>query len=191
MKQLSTFLIVSLFASLSACTFYDAEPGPRGPQGPQGPDGLQGEKGDSGYVMEWENVNFTAPSYEVILSYSDFDFQGFDSDVALVYFLWGTEEVGGETVEIWRQLQQTILTQDGILQYNYDFTKNDIRLFLDATYNLDMLAAVDTDEWIVRVVVVPAEFWNNGRIDGTDYNNVVDLLGLPELDTKIPSLIRR
>lgn len=191
MKHLFTKSIVLSLALLSSCTFYDSDPGPMGPQGAQGPQGIQGEQGESGFVLEWENVNFTAPDYEVILAYSDFEFEGFDSDVALVYFLWGTEEVGGETLEIWRQLQQTVLTPDGILLYNYDFTKYDVRLFLDANYSLDLLPAIDTDEWIVRVVVVPGEYWNNGRIDYSNYFDVVEMLELPELRSNSSVLVRR
>ena len=181
MKQLFTLAAILSLTILSSC--YVGDPGPVGPQGPQGPQGIQGEQGDSGFVFEWENVNFTAPNYEVILPYDDFSFEGFDSDVALVYFHWGTEEVNGEVLDIWRQLPQTVITPDGLLQYNFDFTKYDVRLFLDATYSLDLLTAIDTDNWIVRVVVVPGEFWN-GRIDTSNYYDVVEQFGLQTIPVK-------
>ena len=193
MKQLFTLSIILSIAVLSSCTIHDTTPGPQGPtgpQGPQGPQGVQGEQGESGYVMEWESINFTAPDYEVILPYSDFSFEGLDSDVALVYLLWGTEDVNGEILDIWRPLQQIVLTNNGILQYNYDFTKYDVRLFLDANYSLDMLGAIDTDDWVARVVVVPGDFVSNGRADLGDYYDVVEALGLPELPLKGKSVNR-
>ena len=193
MKNSFTISIIALLFLLGACTIREEGPiGPQGQQGVQGPQGIQGIQGESGFVMEWESVNFTAPNYEVILPYSDFGFEGFNSDVALTYLLWGTEDINGETVEIWRKLQQTILTTDGILQYNYDFTKYDIRLFLDANYNLDLLTAIDTDAWVVRVVVVPGEFWNNGgRFDVSNYHEVAEALGLPEIEREPKSKITR
>lgn len=170
-----TFGLIILFV-LSACGDSDV-PGPRGPAGPQGPEGAPGE---SGFVFEYENINFTAPNYDVILSYPD-NFEGLASDVAVVYLLWDVENIDGEDVEIWRQLSQTVITNDGILQYNFDFTKYDVRLFLDAQFPLDNLTAMDTDEWVARVVIVPGEFWNSaGRMDLSNYHQVKEMLGLPE-----------
>lgn len=184
MRTLISILGTALLLSLNACllgTGPEGPVGPRGPQGPQGPEGPEGAPGESGYVFEWEDINFTAPDYEVFLAYPD-DFEPLDSDVAIVYLLWGVETIDGEDVEIWRQLPQNILTENGILQYNFDFTKYDVRLFLDAEFSLDELTAIDTDQWVARVVVVPGDFWNTGRIDFSDYHEVQEILGLPELE---------
>lgn len=163
---------------LSGCV--DESIGPPGPQGDRGPQGPKGDPGESGFVFEYEDINFTAPSYDIILDYSP-DFEGLDSDVALVYLLWEVVEEDGELIDIWRPLPQTVLHPEGTLYYNYDFTKYNVRLFLDATFPLDLLGAIDTDGWVVRVVVVPGNFWNSGRIDFSDYNQVKEALGLPEL----------
>ncbi|MTI22138.1 collagen-like protein [Fulvivirga sp. RKSG066] len=179
------FTIFSMFALLtfSSCFIGDEGPvGPQGPRGPQGIEGPQGAPGESGYVFEQAGINFTAPDYSYLFEYPS-DFEVFDSDVAVVYLLWGQQEVGGEVLDIWRQLPQTILTPDGLLQYNFDFTKYDVELFLDAEFDLDILTADDTDDWVMRVVVVPGEFWNTtrGRVDFSDYYEVKEMLGLPEL----------
>lgn len=176
MKKLSLLPALFIMLSLGACYVGDDDgiPGPVGPQGPQGP---KGEPGESGYVFEYTDINFTAPDYSVLLSYPD-DFEGFDSDVALVYLLWEVDEDGNE---IWRALPQNVITENGILQYNFDFTKFDVELFLDAEFPLDNLTAMDTDEWIARVVVVPGEFWDNGgRFNVADYNEVKQALGLKD-----------
>lgn len=186
MKRLFTILVLLGLFGLSACHIEGQ--GPPGPRGPQGPEGPQGVPGESGYVFEWTGVSFTASNnYEVLLTYPS-DFVGYDSDVALVYFLWPTDN---SNEDVWRLLPQTVLHPDGLLQYNFDFTKNDVRLFLDANFNLDYLGAVDTDDWVVRVVVVPGDYWNNSRVDFSDYNAVKQMLGLPELKTPAEDAFRR
>ncbi len=193
MKALYTSSILLILTLLASCTeYYTTEPLPvPGPQGPIGPQGPQGVAAENAFVFEWENVDFTAPEYEVILPYPD-NFEGIASDVALVYFLWDTYETNdGEVVEVWRQLPQTILTDDGALQYNYDFSMYDVRLFMDAEFPLDLLGAIDTDDWIVRVVVVPGDFWDSGRVDLSDYHEVKEMLGLPDLSKEYPVKVRR
>ena len=140
-----------------------------------------------------EEVSFTAPDYEVFLSYTD-DFEGLESDVALVYMLWDVQtDSNGDPLEIWRQVPQTVLTPSGLLQYNFDFSMVDVHLFLDAEFNLNTLTAVDTDDWVVRVVVVPGDFWTSGRssVDHSDYDAVIKHYGLPKLPKHIITKSRR
>jgi hypothetical protein len=176
MKTLITIIGIGLLLSFSSC--YVSDEGPVGPQGPRGADGLQGDPGEEAYVFEYEAVSFTGPDYLVVLPYAD-DFVALTSDVTLVYFLWGTDVVDGETVEIWRPLSQNIITANGLLQYNFDFTIYDIKLFLDAQFPLDNLTAQDTDDWIVRIVVVPGQFWNTGgRMEMPSYDEVKERYNL-------------
>lgn len=181
MKILLTIMSLGLLLTFSACRISDEGPiGPQGPQGNDGPQGPQGEPGEEAYVFEYEGVSFTGPDYEVILPYAD-DFTALTSDVTLVYLLWGTDEVNGETVEVWRPLPQSIITANGLLQYNFDFTIYDVKLFLDAQFPLDNLTAQDTDDWVVRIVVVPGKFWNGRKGSSPSYAEVVELYNLPDL----------
>jgi hypothetical protein len=187
MKKALFISIVSLSFLFAGCV---SEEGPVGPQGPQGPEGPQGPAGESGFVFEFEDIDFTGPEYDVFLNYPD-DFEGFASDVALVYLLWGTEEVEGETLEIWRPLPQTTLLEAGTLVYNYDFTLSDVRLFLQADFSLDQLTAIDTDDWIARVVIVPGEFWAGNRVAEMDYRSLKEALGLRDFPTHENVIQRR
>lgn len=144
---------------LSGCYYND------GARGPRGNDGIDGADGEESYVFEYD-FSFTAPDYRVLLNLPS-HFEMLDSDVALVYFLW---EVENDGTEVWRALPQTLYFNDGVLSYNYDFTKFDVSVFLDGTVNFDGLGANSTDNWIARVVVVPGQF--SGRIDYSDYNAV-------------------
>ncbi len=186
MKTILNLWIFAMIAVLSSCI---SETGPVGPQGPQGEQGLQGE---SGYVFEYEDVDFTAPEYEVFLPFPD-DFESLNSDVALVYLLWDVVKVDDVDTEVWRQVPQNIITNEGLLQYNFDFSMLDVRLFMDAEFNMDLLAANDTDDWVVRVVIVPGDFWNSARLSSSElsYSDVKEMLGLPDLATPNIGLDRR
>ena len=165
--------LLSSFMFLNSC----ANEGPIGPPGPQGPEGPVGAPGESGYVFEYENINFTAgDGYSVPLDFP-LDFEGLDSDVALVYLLW---DIQGE-LEVWRPLPMDIFLDGGSLQYNFDYTKLYVMLYMDGTVDLNTLDAGYTDEWVARVVIVPGEFWNSGKIDFSDYYAVKAALGLPDL----------
>lgn len=192
MKTIIKAWIIVMITGLSSCIVDNVGPeGPMGLQGPQGNDGPKGDKGESGFVFEYEQLNFTAPKYELFLPFPD-DFETLSSDVALVYLFWGLEEVDGVPTDIWRQIPQTILTNDGILQYNFDFSLGDVRLFMEAEFDLAILGATDTDDWVARVVIVPGDFWNSARMASGElpYNEIKEMLGLPELT--IPnSVIKR
>jgi hypothetical protein len=183
-------MIILAITLLSSCN--QETVGPMGPEGPRGPEGPEGPQGESGYVFEWENVNFTAPDYDYYLSLPD-NFESLSSDVALVYLLWDVVDVDGVGTEVWRQIPQTILTEAGTLQYNYDFTMNDVRLFMEADFDMSLLGALDTDNWVVRVVIVPGNFWNSSRVASRDisYEDASALFGLPDLATPTTVLARR
>ena len=142
------------------------------PPGPRGFDGLDGLDGQESFVFEYE-LSFTAPDYSILLNLPD-DFTMLDSDVMLIYFLWEVQD----DVEIWRALPQQLYFMDGILAYNFDHTKFDANVFLDCTVDLDGLGADYTDNWIARLVVVPAQFSGRTSIDYSDYNQVKEAFAL-------------
>lgn len=166
------FILMSIIGLVSfSCE--QTLPGPQGASGLNGADGLDGLNGEESFVFEYE-LSFTAPNYDVRLNLPN-DFVMLDSDVMLAFFLWEIRD----GIEIWRSLPQTLYFQDGVLHYNYDFTKNYADIFLDGTVDLDGLGADYTDNWIARVVVVPGQF-ANGRTstDLSDYNDVKELFNL-------------
>ena len=93
--------------------------------------------------------------------------------MTLVYILWDTDN--GQ--DIWRLLPQSTTFEDNTsLTYNFDFTQNDVRFFLEGDTNFSTLDPVWTNNQIFRVVVVPAD--NVGRVDYSDINNVIELLDI-------------
>ncbi|MEL7001327.1 MAG: collagen-like protein [Bacteroidota bacterium] len=183
MKTYTKLLSIVFILALWSCG--EGPVGPVGPQGPAGPSGAQGAPGESGFIIQYEDISFTGPDYEFIDDYKGFEV--LDTDVVLVYFLWDEENV------IWRQIPQTIFHPEGLLIYNFDYQVEDFRVFLSADFDLDLLTAVDTDDWTFRVVVAPGDIVNSGgRQDFGDYNKVKELLGLPELEIRnSKGLLRR
>ena len=164
MKRILT--LISVFALLlTAC---------EGPPGPPGFDGFDGQDGQDGGLIvssafEIELDFIAADNFEFIEPYG---FDVFPTDVTLVYILW--ETIDGQ--DVWRLLPQTVPFNDGDLVYNFDFTQQDVRFFLDGTTDLNALDDVWTLNQVFRVVVVPAD--NVGRRDYSDINTVIEAYGI-------------
>lgn len=180
MKNLFNLTLIIFLVSFGSCTFngQDGAPGPRGPQGPAGQDGQDGQEA---YVFEYIDLTFSSANEYSLLLELPSDFQMLESDMVLVYFLYDYFE--DEDLDLWRALPQTEFTDFGTLIYNFDFTLFDVNLFMDANFDLNLLGARYTDNWIARVVVVPGQF-TNGRtadpVDYKDYKAVMDYYNLTE-----------
>ena len=167
-RLLSLFTVFALF--FIAC---------EGPQGPPGFDGLDGLDGLDGAIIASSafeiEIDFNdANYYEFIEAYG---FEVLPSDVTLVYILWETDN--GQ--DIWRLMPQTTyLNDDSTLVYNFDFTQDDVRFFLDGTADFSTLDDVWTQDQVFRVVVVPAD--NVDGIDVTDINAVLSLNNIQAID---------
>lgn len=149
MKRIFTVVTVLAFL-LTACT---GDPGPPGPPGDDG-----GIIVSDAFEIE---INFNADNnFEYIEPYG---FDVFPYDVTLVYIEWEIDN--GNSV--WRLLPQNVYFEDGTLVYNYDYTQQDVRFFLDGTVNLNNLDASWTQNQVFRVVVIPA--------DNVDNINIADL----------------
>ena len=149
-----------------------------GPQGPPGFDGLDGLDGEiiasSAFeiVIDFNTVN----DFEYIEAYG---FNVLPSDVTLVYILWDTQN--GQ--DIWRLMPQTVYFDDDTnLVYNFDFTQDDVRFFLDGTTDFSTLDDVWTQDQVFRVVVVPAD--NVDGIDVSDINAVMNLIDIQSIDLR-------
>ena len=143
-------------------------------EGPQGPPG-----NDGGLIVSqaFEIVlDFTASNnYEYLESYG---FEVYPTDVTLVYILW--EVSNGQ--EIWRLVPQNVEFNDGTLTYNYDFTQDDVRFFLDGTIDFNLLDPSWTQNQVFRVVVVPAD--NVGKQGYSDINVVMEAFNIKSFEKR-------
>jgi hypothetical protein len=142
--------------------------------------GCEGPQGPPGYSVEAEVFEVTR-SFGINNNFSSLIALNppiLESDVVLVYLLW---DVDGGT-PIWRLMPQTVQLNEGDLQYNFDFTRFDVNLFLSsADFPLTILGSQWTQNQTFRIVLIPGYF-GSSRIDYSDYNEVMNMLGKSEAD---------
>ncbi|GAA3732825.1 hypothetical protein GCM10022422_14220 [Flavobacterium ginsengisoli] len=167
--------ILTLFAVIGLIAFSSCE-GPEGPPGPQGPDGIIGQ------VIQ-KTVNFNSPDYSVLIPYG---LQIYPYDVVLVYHRY--EINNGNAV--WRLLPQTYYMSDGgALDFNYDFTINDVSIWLAADFPLNTLSTDWTQNQVFRIVIVPGEKLAGtaksvNKADYSDYNAVIAKYNIDDSNVK-------
>jgi len=177
-----------LFYSISALmllVFASCETTAVGPPGPQGPPGLNGLDGQDGVnilgtVIDIQGTFDDANGYSLLYEFPQ-SVEVFETDIVLVYLLWDqTTDSNNEPVDIWRLLPQTRILNQGLLQYNYDYTFLDVSLFLEADFDLATLASGDTDDQVFRIAIIPAEASSSARINFNDMDAVLNLLKVEE-----------
>ena len=131
--------IYLLFALLTMVVFSSCE-GPIGPAGRDGFDGLDGRDGSDGVntlsqVIEIQTSFDANNGYEQLYTFPQ-SVQVFESDLILVYLLFEqTTDNQGNAIDVWRLMPQTRILDQGLLQYNYDHTFIDVRLFLESDFD--------------------------------------------------------
>lgn len=153
MKKIILLLAVVGIFGFQSCT---------GPEGPQGQPGYNVEAEVFEITADFlPSTNFSTliPLNPTILS----------SDMVLVYRLY--DIYNGD--DVWRLIPQTVYLPQGEFDYNYDFTKNDINIFLDSDFDLTTLSAQWSQNQTFRIVIIPGYFSNKSAIDTNDYNAVI------------------
>jgi len=173
MKKIFVPLIILGALIIQAC---EGPIGREGPMGPQGPPGVSVEA----EIFELEGTFAEATDWAIGGDYSDPDFGAvfLEADKLLVYHLWEQGDA-----DVWRMLPQTIFMEQGIFQYNYDFTNFDFLIFIEGNFALNTLEPVWTDNQVFRLVVVPT-IPTNFRIDYSNYEEVVKHFNLDEENIK-------
>jgi len=173
----------SIFGILMLLPFLSCE-GPQGPPGPPGFDGFDGQDGVNilGQVLEIETDFTPENNYSVLYSFPN-TVEVFESDVVLVYLLWDqTEDGNGDPVDVWRLLPQTRILNQGLLQYNFDYTFFDVNLFLESDFDLSTLPSGDTDNQVFRIAVLPADFAQGAKLNVSNLSAVMQTLNVTEND---------
>ena len=149
-----------------------------GEVGPVGPPGEPGIPGDplTGTVFEIEGSFTPENTYRLHTTYPS-NVNVYDSDVVLVYILW--EQVDG--LDVWRLMPQTVDLPDGIIQYNFDYTREDVQVFMEFTVPEETLRPAETDNQVFRVAIVPSAFAENTK---TDISTLDALLKSSEINLK-------
>jgi len=95
------------------------------------------------------------------------------SDMVLVYRL---KDLSGSN-NVWEQIPKTIYLSNGNeLDYDFDFTKNDVQIYLSGTYDVTTTPTYYSNQKF-RIVLVPADIVQNKGakppVDYSDYNAVI------------------
>ena len=146
MKKAVLFSLLSLVL-LGSCN------GPEGPIGPQGPEGISVFSNVIEVTVDFDASN----NYEVLINFPS-DWIVYEADLIMVYLSYETISDSSGPINVWRALPQTLLTNEGLLQYNFDHTYKDIRLFMQADYDLNLTTAADRENQIFKIAVIPAQY---------------------------------
>jgi hypothetical protein len=105
----------------------------------------------------------------------------FNSDMILLYRNSGT--VGGQPR--WEPIPSSYSLAQGSLEYFYDFTINDVVIYLVTNFNPDLRTDFSRNQTF-RVVIVPGFLSNKSAatVDTSDYNAVVKAYGINENNIK-------
>ncbi len=182
MKTMKAMILLAAAALLTACV---GEPGMDGRDGYDGKDGVDGVN-ILGSAFEIEG-DFTATNEYLLYFQFPNTIEVYESDIVLVYILW--ETVTGsdnKPLDVWRLLPQTVILDEGILQYNYDYTREDVQVFLGGTIDFATLLPAEWENQVFRIVVMPADFAIDLSLDVTNYNMVMKSLDLGS--SKVPRI---
>lgn len=183
MKKISLFIMVLTLALGQACK------GPVGPEGLPGPQGTPGDPGGIEYskVFDVEGDFTAAGEYAFTFVFPPEEIEVFETDLVLVYIRWGTT-TDDDALPIWRLLPQSVIFDEGLLQYNFEHTFVNVWIFLEAQFDLAGLDPEWTAGQVFRVVIVPGES-GSGKLSGppVDFKNYEEVMRHFKIsDKKVP-----
>ena len=133
-------------------------------------------------VYELRNVNFGFNASNGYTIYQTLNPQISPADVILIYRLSGTID---SSTPIWQQIPRTLYLNEGELDYDFDFSKEDFTIYAAGTYNLSLTPNYLNNQTF-RLVIIPGYASNKSatnKVDYSDYNAVVKAYNIDE--TKI------
>lgn len=176
---------ISLLLGIFTAIFFISCEGPAGPPGFDGRDGVDGVDGSEFEAIVFEvtvNLNLipTQNIYEFGETFSAHSISLFPDDAILVYRL---EEVNNN-LDVWRQLPQPFFADQGLLYYNFDFTQNDYKIYVEPEFDAGLVAQGLVTNQVFRVFVVPANLGLSSKMDKSNINAVMSTLGVNEKDVQ-------
>ena len=177
MKKIYGLLMIIGVLGFQAC---------EGPQGPPGIDGMDGKDGVDGE----DGGLFLSTVFEAGIDFTEengyqatYDLEIFEGDNLLVFIALGLDD---EENVVWMPLPQTFFVEQGMVMFNYFFTKNYFSIFMDASVPPTELGPDWLEGQYFRIVVIPGEHFQEatGRIDLNDYYAVMKWLGKSERDVE-------
>ena len=130
-------------------------------------------------VFELKNVNFGVDGNNQYSIYRKLTPPIYASDVILIYRLSGTID---NNTPIWQPIPRTIYLNQGELDYDFDFSKEDFTIYAGGTYNLTLTPSYLSNQTF-RIVIVPGAFSNKSASSASlsmDYESVIKRYNINE-----------
>ncbi|QBO57504.1 hypothetical protein [Chryseobacterium salivictor] len=135
-------------------------------------------------VLDINNVNFSYNAQDGYFISRSFTKPLYNTDVVLIYRKTGTASDGSP---VWQSIPRTLYLNNGNeLDYDFDFTKNDIMIYASGNYDISTTPQYLNTQTF-RVVLVPASSGaKNANVDYSDYNSVITYFKID--DSKVKNL---
>lgn len=87
---------------------------------------------------------------------------------------------------VWQLIPRTLYLQQGELDYDFDFSKEDFTIYAGGTYDLSLTPGYLTNQTF-RIVIVPGYFSNRmaNPVDYSDYNAVIKAFNINDKNVKV------
>lgn len=168
MKPIFLFLATIAVAVFSSC------------EGPQGPSGTNGTNVQS-EVFELRNVSFIYNPTDGFNIYRTLTPNILDADVLLIYRL--TSVIDSNT-PVWKLVPNAVYATQGEINYDFDFSKEDFKIYVSGTYDLNTTPQYLNNQTF-RIVIVPGYF--SGKkvlVDKSDYKAVLKYYNINDNNIK-------
>lgn len=165
MRKITALLLILFIVS---CGGNPGNPGPIGPEGPPGPVG-------QGFEVQ---ASFSQSNdYTQIFAFPD-DIEVLQTDIVAVYLLWEVDPETGN--DVWQPLPVSVFFNDGELQYAFDHSVADVKLFLTGDTDLSTVGDEYTQDQIYRVAVLPVDYVQSNNIDIKNMEEVMNAIEVNE-----------
>lgn len=162
--------LILLFSLLlvTSCIESSGTVGPQGPEGPPGP---------VGQAFEVQGSFGPGNDYTQIFSFPN-DIEVLETDIVAVYLLWEVDANTGN--DVWQPLPVSVFFNDGELQYAFDHTFEDVKLFLTGDTDLSTVGDGYTQDQVFRVAILPVDYVQS---KGIDLNNIDEVMKAVEMNS--------
>ncbi|WP_298122159.1 hypothetical protein [Flavobacterium sp.] len=135
-------------------------------------------------VYELRNINLNSINNNHYYFYDEFNPNIVASDVVLIYRM---SDLINSSTPVWQQIPKTLYLDEGELDYDFDFSKQDFTIYANATYNLSLTPEYVNNETF-RLVIIPGYASNRSlkMVDFSDYNAVINAFNID--DSKVTVL---
>lgn len=134
-------------------------------------------------VFELRNINFSFDGGNSYSIYRTLNPQIYASDVVLIYRM---SDLIDSNTPVWQLIPRTLYLQQGELDYDFDFSKEDFTIYAGGTYDLSLTPNYLTNQTF-RIVIVPGYFSNRmaNPVDHSDYNAVIKAYNINDKNVKV------